>query len=251
MGALDGKIAMVTGSAQGIGKATAIAMAQQGANLVLADIKELDTTEKTVHALGVQVEAVPTDVTSEEQIENLFARTMARFGRLDILVNNAGVFDGAPIDQIKTETFDKVVAINLRAAVLCTRAAFRIMKAQGGGRIINVSSISAFRIRPNNVAYNCTKAALVGLTQSTALEGRSFGITCGSLHPGETEHEGRPAGPPPGVTPPAGRPPMPPMPSMTREEAAAAIVYMACQPPHVNVLELVVLPREQPYLGRG
>jgi NAD(P)-dependent dehydrogenase (short-subunit alcohol dehydrogenase family) len=238
MGQLDGKIAMVTGSAIGIGKATAIAMAREGANLVLADIREMDTTERTVHALGVQVLAVPTDVTVEPQIENLFAKTMERFGRLDVLVNNAGIFDGSPIDQLKTENWDRVIATNLRAAFLCTRAAFRIMKAQGGGRIINIGSISAYRVRPNNVAYSCCKSALIGLAQTTSLEGRKFGITAGCLHPGETLHETRPIE-------------MQKEPALTREEVAAAAVFMACQPPDVNVLDLVILPREQLYLGRG
>jgi NAD(P)-dependent dehydrogenase (short-subunit alcohol dehydrogenase family) len=238
MGQLDGKIALVTGSAIGIGKAIAIGLAQQGANLVLADIREMDTTEKAVREKGVQVEAVRTDVTVEQQIESLFTRIMERFGRLDILVNNAGTFDGSPIEQMKTETWDKVMATNLRAAFLCTRAAFRIMKAQGGGRIINIGSISAQRVRPFNAAYSATKFALVGLTHTTALEGRKFGINCGCLHPGETLHESRPSE-------------LQKEPAMSREEVAATAVYMACQPPHVNILELIQLPREQLYLGRG
>jgi len=240
MGVLDGKVAMVTGSAKGIGKAIAIGLAQQGANLVLADkdVPVMKITEKMIADLGVQVEAVPTDVTEEKQIEAAFAKTMERFGRLDILVNNAGLFYSAPIEEMTTEGWDKLIATSLRGAFLCTRAAFRIMKKQGEGRIINIGSISAQRVRLNNAAYSTAKFGLVGLTHTTALEGRKFGITCGCLHPGETLFEGRPSG-------------MQKEPAMSREEVAAAAVFMACQPPHVNVLELTLLHREQLYLGRG
>ena len=243
MGQLDGKVALVTGASRGIGKATAIALAHQGANLVLAarDTNGLKQTEAAIVASGVAAEVVPTDVTSEQQIETLFARTIERFGRLDILVNNAGAFDGGRIDQLSTEAWDKVVAVNLRAPFLCTRAAFRIMKQHGGGRIINIGSISAQRVRPNSAPYSSTKLGLVGLTHSTALDGREFGITCGCLHPGNTLTERRA-----GSTGPTDMEAM-----MSLEELAAAVVYMACQPPHVNVLELIQLPRDQLYIGRG
>ncbi len=258
MGQLDGKIALVTGSAHTIGKAIAVGLAREGANLVLADkdVKAMIVTEKTILDLGVQVEAVPTDVTDERQIDALFTKTMERFGKLDILINDAGVFNGGPIDRLSTEDWDLVIATNLRAPFLCTRAAFRIMKEQGGGRIINIGSISAQRVRTFNAAYSASKFGLVGLTHTTALEGRQYGINCGCLHPGNTQRDSLPVGmPPPGVPSGSGGPGGPggPMkePSMTPDEIAAAAVYMACLPPHINVLELIQLPREQLYLGRG
>jgi NAD(P)-dependent dehydrogenase (short-subunit alcohol dehydrogenase family) len=243
VGQLDGKVALVTGASRSIGKAIAIGLARQGANTVLAarTVSGLKQTEAAVVACGVMAEVVPTDVTSEQQIEALFKRTMERFGRLDILVNNAGVFDGGPIEQLPTEAWDKVIATSLRAPFLCTRAAFRIMKKQGGGRIINIGSISAQRVRWNNAAYSSAKFGLTGLTHATALEGREFGINCGILHPGQTTRDNMP--PRPATAKPE--------PAMSAEELAAAAVYMACQPPHVNVLELIQLPREQLYLGRG
>ena len=258
MGQLDDKVALVTGSAHTIGKAIAIGLAREGANLVLADrdVPAMRETEKAILDIGVQVEAVPTDVMEEQQIDALFARTMERFGRLDILVNDAGIFNGGPIDQLSTEDWDQVIATNLRAPFLCTRAAFRIMKEQGGGRIINIGSISAQRVRTFNAAYSATKFGLVGLTQTTALEGRPYGINCGCLHPGNTQRDRMPpTGVPPGGPGGPGGPGTPggPMrePSMMPDEIAAAAVYMACQPPHINVLELIQLPREQMYLGRG
>jgi NAD(P)-dependent dehydrogenase (short-subunit alcohol dehydrogenase family) len=238
---LEGKVAIVTGASRGIGKAISIGLAQQGANLVLAarTVPDLEALKAQINNLGVEAEVVPTDVTSEQQIENLFDRTMARFGRLDILVNNAGVFVNEPIEKMSTETWDRVVAIELRAPFICTRAAFRIMKKQGGGRIINIGSISAKRVRQNTAPYNCAKFGLVGLTHTTALEGRPYGITCGCLHPGITGDLARNA-----------KKPIPD-PMMSYETTAATAVYMACQPPDVNILEVIQLPREQPYLGRG
>jgi NAD(P)-dependent dehydrogenase (short-subunit alcohol dehydrogenase family) len=244
MAKLDGKIALVTGSSRSMGKAIAIAFAKEGADLVLAarTAAGLSATAEAIKALGREVEIVPTDLRIEAQIDNLFKKAMARFGRIDILVNNAGVFEGGPIDEISTEAWDNVIATNLRAPFLCTRAAFAIMKAQGGGRIINIGSISASRVRQYNAPYSSAKFGLVGLTQTTALEGREFNINCGILHPGNVKKDEQA---PRGV---GGRGKEP---GMSQEEIAAAAVYMACQPPHVNVLELIQLPREQPYLGRG
>jgi NAD(P)-dependent dehydrogenase (short-subunit alcohol dehydrogenase family) len=241
MGKLDGKVALVTGASRGIGRAIAIALAHEGADLVLAarNADGLKQTEAAIVECGSAAEAVPTDVTSEEQIEALFARTMERFGRLDILVNNAGIFENGPIDELSAETWDRVMATNLRAPFLCTRAALRIMKKQRGGRIINIGSISAQRVRENNAPYSSAKFGLVGLTHTTALEGREYGVTCGCLHPGVT-------GDPNSL---AERPDDLPM--MPYEGVADAVVLMACQPPDVNILEIIQLPKDQPYLGRG
>src|SRR5271157_3975185 len=108
MGQLDGKVAIVTGASRGIGKAISIGLAQQGANLVLAarTVAGLQETQAAIVSLGVAAEVVPTDVTSEEQIENLFKKTMERFGRLDLLVNNAGLFVNEPIEQMSAATWD-------------------------------------------------------------------------------------------------------------------------------------------------
>jgi len=241
---LTGKVAIVTGASRSIGKAIAIAFAKEGAKLVLAarTVEGLEKTAAAMRAAGSEALVVPTDVKIEQQIENLFLKTIERFGRLDILVNNAGVFFGGPIDKIATEDWDNVIATNLRAAFLCTRAAFRIMKAQGGGRIINIGSISASRVRENNAPYSSAKFGLVGLTHTTALEGRQFNINCGILHPGNVKKDEQA---PRGVGAQGKEA------SMSQEDIAAAAVYMACQPPGVNVLELIQLPREQPYLGRG
>ncbi len=243
MGKLDGKIVLVTGSSRSIGKSIAIAFAKEGASLVLAarGVEGLNATAKVIKKLGRDVEVVPTDVQVEAQIDNLFKKTMQRFGRLDILVNNSGVFNNGPIDKISTADWDAVINTNLRAAFLCTRAAFAIMKKQGGGRIINIGSISASRVRQGNAPYSSAKFGLVGLTHTTALEGREFNITCGILHPGNVKRDIDPK------TEAGGKK----EPKISQEDCAAAAVFMACQPANVNVLEIIQLHKDQLYLGRG
>jgi NAD(P)-dependent dehydrogenase (short-subunit alcohol dehydrogenase family) len=243
MGQLDGRVALVTGSSRSIGRAIAIALAKEGARLVLAarTLSGLEAAAKIIRDGGSEALVVVTDVRVESQIDDLFKKLTEHYGRLDILVNNAGIFGPGPVEGLTTELWDDVIATNLRGAFLCTRAAFRIMKAQGGGRIINIGSISASRVRSHNAPYSCAKFGLVGLTHTTALEGREHNINCGILHPGLVRRDNQPVGA-------ASRPEES---MMSTEEIAAAAVYMACQPPHVNVLEIVQLPTEQPYLGRG
>ena len=240
MGHLQDKVAVVTGASSGIGRGIAHGLVREGARVVIAARRanELANVERELTEAGGQMLAVVTDVTDEAQVETLFARTMERFGRVDVLFNNAGAFDGGPLDELSLATWEHVMAVNLRGPFLCTRAAFRIMKRQGGGRIINTGSISAQRVRLNSAPYSTSKHGLWGLTQVTALEGRSHGIICSCLHPGNTEVE-RSQGQPHAE------------PFIAVEELAAAAVFMAAQPPHVNVLEAIVMPATQPYLGRG
>ena len=243
MGKLNGKVALITGGNRGIGAGMARAFAREGCALCLAarDAERLEQTVAELQATGATVIGVPTDVTDEAEVERLFAQAMERFGRLDILVNNAGAFDGGPLDELTLETWEKVMSVNLRGPFLCSRAAFRIMKAQGGGRIINVGSISAQRVRMNSAPYSTSKHGLWGLTQSTALEGRPYGIAASCLHPGNVLNERRAQ-----RNTAADEEPM-----MTTDELAEAALVMASLPPHVNMLEAIVLPVEQLYVGRG
>jgi len=239
---LAGKIAIVTGASQGIGLGIAEGLAAEGASLVLTarNIERLNQNAETLAQSGVNVLAIRADVTDEAQVQEVFRQTLERFGRLDLLVNNAGIFDGGPVDELSVEVWDRVMATNLRGPFLCTREAMRIMKPQRSGRIINIGSISAQRVRPNSAAYSTSKHGLWGLTQVTALEGRDYGITCGCLHPGnvdvETLADARKANQEPVMRP---------------EDIAQAAVAMAMLPPNVNMLEAIVLPIRQPYLGRG
>jgi NAD(P)-dependent dehydrogenase (short-subunit alcohol dehydrogenase family) len=236
---LEGKIALITGASRGIGRGIAGAFAAEGAALTLTarDVALLNETAEALKRSGAHVLAVPADVTEEEQVQEVFRHAMDRFGRLDVLVNNAGTFSGyAPIDEMSVESWDWIMAVNLRGPFLCTREAFRVMKRQRSGRIINIGSIASQRVRPKSSAYSTSKHGLWGLTQVTALEGRDHGISCGILHPGNVMVEKRAGDPEPMMSP---------------EDIAMAVVAMAELPPHVNMLEATALHVEQPFLGRG
>ncbi|HVX15890.1 MAG TPA: SDR family oxidoreductase [Pirellulales bacterium] len=242
MNKLAGHVAIVTGAGRGLGRAIARGLAGEGAHLVLTSRSESElaatSAELAVH--GATVLALPGDITDEGHVERLFQQTQERFGRLDLLVNNAGAFDGGPLDELSIEAWDKVIAVNLRAPFLCTRAALRVMKRQRSGRIINIGSISAQRVRPHSGPYSASKHGLWGLTQVTALEGREFGVTCCCLHPGNIHVERRHTDKPEDAEP-----------MMTPDEIAEVALLMATLPPHVEMLEAIVLPHEQLYVGRG
>jgi NAD(P)-dependent dehydrogenase (short-subunit alcohol dehydrogenase family) len=239
---LEGKIALVTGSSSGIGAGIADGFAEEGATVVLAARRadRLQAIAEQIRNKGGAAIPVPTDLTSEAQVDKLFQTTVEHCNRLDILINNAGAEVRAPIDELAVEDWDRVLAVNLRAAFLCTRQAMRIMKGQRGGRIINIGSISAQRVRPDNAAYNASKFGLDGLTHATALEGRSHGVVCSILHPGNTRSE-MTIGPNPNAAEPM----------MEVEELVHVAVLMAALPPNVNFFQAIVLPASMPYLGRG
>ena len=241
MDAVAGRVAVVTGASSGIGLGIARGLLAAGARVVLASIPAdaVARAEGELRAAGGEVLGVATDVTDEAQVERLFERAVGRFGRVDLLVNCAGVFgNGRPLEELDAAEWDRVLAVNLRGPFLCTRAAMRVMKPQGGGRIINVASVAAKRVRPRSAAYAASKAGVWGLTQVTALEGREHGVACGCLFPGNTLTPGMPEG---------GRR----EPVMTVEELAAAAVFMASQPPGVTVLDATVIPTAMQYIGRG
>ena len=242
MGKLDGKIALITGASRGIGKGIAEGFAREGAALILVarDLERLRQVEESLTAARRNVIAVQADVTDEQQVQAAFQHTMQLFGRLDILVNNAGVFDGGPLDELTLETWEKVMAVNLRGPFLCTREALRIMKPQQGGRIINIGSISAQRVRPNSAPYSTSKHGIWGLTQVTQLEGRPHGISCCCLHPGNVEVETL-----------ADTQRRKQEPVMQAEELAEVAIAMAALPAHITMLEAIVMPVAQPYIGRG
>jgi NAD(P)-dependent dehydrogenase (short-subunit alcohol dehydrogenase family) len=244
MGQLDDKVCIITGAGTGIGKGITLAYAEQGAKLVLAS-RNKDNLERAAHevrdSFNTSVIVVPTDVTSEAQVIKLFEATLEEFGRVDVLVNNSGVFDGGPLEDLTLETWQKVVNVNLTGPFLCSREAMKIMKRQRAGRIINIGSISAQMPRMNSAPYTTTKHALVGLTKSTALEGRDFGVSASILHPGNTETENTRGGHAVNSDEPL----------MLASDLAAVAVTMAALPPYANMLESVVLPVTQKYIGRG
>ena len=183
---MSGKIAVVTGAGSGIGRASALALLNNGYKVALAGRRKdaLDETAKLAGNNTPNALAVPTDVTKRDDIVALFAKVKATWGRLDLVFNNAG--GGAPpvpLEELPYETWLGVVAANLTGPFLCTQEAMKIMKDQKprGGRIINNGSISAHAPRPFSVAYTSTKHAITGLTKSTSLDGRAYDIACGQI----------------------------------------------------------------------
>lgn len=247
MGKLDGKVAVITGGGTGIGKAIGKALAEEGCDIVLAarNAVRLDESAAEIAAMGVRTLAVPTDVAEESDVIALFERAMAEFGRVDLLVNNAGVIDGGPIDELTLEKWRATFGVNVDGLMMCTREAFKIMKAQTGGRIINIGSVASDRPREWSAPYTSSKHAVTGLTKSTALDGREYGISCGQLNPGNTWVERRADGRS------ASGKDMGAEPMVETVDMANAALFMATLPPEANVLEMTVIPNTMVYLGRG
>ncbi len=243
MGQLDEKIVVVTGGNQGIGKSIAKQFAAEGANLAIAarNAEKLEAAANELREQGTDVLAQPTDVTDEAAVKSLFDAVMEKYGRVDILVNNAGAFDGGRIDEVTLEGWNNVIGACLTGAFLCSRAAFSIMKDQGGGRILNIGSISAQRPRAGSTPYASAKFGIWGLTQATAIDGRPFGIIASCLHPGNVFVERRQESEETSDDEPM----------MSMETIAKAALAMVALPDDVNFLEAIVLPRDQLYLGRG
>lgn len=240
---LEEKVAVVTGGNGGIGKGIAEKLAAQGCHLAICgrSLDKLSAATSDLEDHGADVLAKQVDVADEDSVSDFFEAVMKRFGRVDILVNNAGNFDGGRIDKISPEAWNNVIGACLTGTFLCSRAAFSIMKNQGGGRILNIGSISAQRPREGSAPYAAAKFGVWGLTQAIALDGRPFNITCSCLHPGNVLVERRKDS---GQT-------SDDEPMMSVETIAQAALAMLLMPPDVNFLEAIVLPKDQLYLGRG
>ena len=249
----NGKIAMVTGAGSGIGRATALALLNEGYSVVLAG-RRREALERTVAEAGdagTRALAVPADVSDPASVASLFETTREAFGRLDLLFNNAGTdVPAIPLEDLTVEQWRRVVDVNLTGAFLCTQAAFRLMKEQTprGGRIINNGSISAYAPRPNSAPYTATKHAITGLTKSTALDGRKYDIACGQIDIGNAETE-MTARMKEGVLQASGERAVEP--TMDVANVARAVVYMASLPLDANVLFLTVMATKMPLVGRG
>lgn len=183
---LAGKVAVVTGSSSGIGKAIALRFGEEGARVVVAARRGglCEQVAAQIGAHGGEAIAIPTDVADEAQAERLIGETLRRFGRLDILVNNAGIGGGGRIAETGTQVFDQVLATNLRGTFLCSRAGFRAMQQSGGGIIINMSSVCGVDAWAGTGTYSASKHGIVGLTKALADEGRPYGIKASAICPG-------------------------------------------------------------------
>lgn len=190
---LSGQAAIVTGGAKGIGYGIAYRLAEAGAGVLVADL-DIETAEKTakeLQAKGWTAEAIQTDVSNEESVKQMVAACKDKFGRLDVLVNNAGIYPPAPLSEMTEEDFERVMHVNLRSVFLTTKHASEIMKQQGGGRIINITSIDA--LHPSMVGlahYDASKHGMWGFTKNSALELAEHKIWVNAIAPGGIQTPG-------------------------------------------------------------
>lgn len=226
------KVAIVTGGGRGIGKATALALAREGAKVVVGatTTTEIQNVAKEIEQNHGEALAVPVDVTRKADVENLIRQTLDEFGQVDILVNNAGVAVHNPIAKIKEEDWDLNIAVNLKGTFLCTQAVFQHMCDRGSGHVVNVSSISGNNGHANGGAYCAAKFGAVGFTEVTAVEGKPFGVKASVICPGPTDTQMRRENHPDDVL---GNLTLP-------EDIADAILFVVTQPKTAHTLELIV-----------
>lgn len=245
-GKLEGKVAIVTGASSGIGEATAIALAQEGAKVAVA-ARRADRLEHLVQRLqenGRQAISIVADVADEAQARDMISKTNAEFGRVDILINNAGVMLLGSIDGADTEDWRRMVNTNVLGLMYATHAALPTMKAQGEGHIVNISSVAGRIASAGSGVYNATKWAVNAFSESLRQEVHKDKIRVTIIEPGAvatelTDH----------ITVPEVKERtkawMQSIAHLESEDIAAAIVYAVTQPLHVNVNEILIRPTEQ------
>jgi 3-oxoacyl-[acyl-carrier protein] reductase len=183
---LKGKVALVTGGAQGIGKAIAVRLAREGADVVIADIN-IDLAQSVLAEMkswGVSAVAFKADVTDSQEVEDLVKKIQERFPTLDILVNNAGISKDGLLIRVSEEDWDRVLDVNLKGAFNLTKSVAKVMIKQKSGRIINITSVIGMMGNVGQTTYAASKAGLIGLTKSTAKELASRGIAVNAVAPG-------------------------------------------------------------------
>jgi NAD(P)-dependent dehydrogenase (short-subunit alcohol dehydrogenase family) len=188
---LKDRVAVVTGSARGMGRVFALRLAREGARVALCDILDCGRTTRDIETAGGEVLALRTDVASEKETEEMARRTFERFGSIGILINNAAVMESGegksvpkPVEQIAGREWDRMLDVNVKGVFLCCRAVIPYMKEQRSGRIINIASTGAFVGMPRMIHYGTTKGALITLTRSLAAALGDFNITVNAVAPG-------------------------------------------------------------------
>ena len=189
---LSNKVALVTGSGRGIGKAISLRLAEAGANIIVNDIGAAEPVEAVVReikAMGRQALPVLADVSSASDVDRLVAEAIAAYGRIDILVNNAGIARDQLLLRMSEEDWDRVLAVDLKSVFLCTKAVLKHMVKQRWGRIISIASIVGIVGNPGQANYAAAKAGIIGFTRTIAKEVASRGITVNAIAPGFIDTE--------------------------------------------------------------
>lgn len=189
---LEGKVALITGGARGIGKALALRFAAEGASVAFSDLKfdeHMENTEKEIQALGVKAKGYASNAASLSESEKLGEDVLAEFGRIDILINNAGITRDNLLMRMTEQDWDMVMAVNLKSAFNLTKAVQRIMIKQKAGSIINMSSVVGVNGNAGQSNYSASKAGMIGFTKSIAQELGSRNVRCNAIAPGFIETE--------------------------------------------------------------
>ena len=192
MGKLEGRVALVTGGARGIGRGIALAFGGEGAHVGVNYTTHSDAAQRTVkdvQAMGVKAIAIQADVAEVEDVQRMVETMIAQFGRIDILVNNAGICRQIPFTELTVEDFDRMIGVDLRGTFLCCKFVVPYMLKQGYGRIINITSQLAYKGAYNMAHYCAAKAGQVGLTKAMATEFGNCGILVNSIAPGPIDTE--------------------------------------------------------------
>lgn len=238
---LADKAIIITGGTRGIGKAIAEACLAEGARVLITGRSQESVDQALAQISHSDLHGVAANVASEQDTLKVFELAIQRFGKVDMLVNNAGIARAGAVQNLRAKDFQMVMDTNLTGAFLYAREAFRVMKDNGGGRILNIGSISSQTPRFGSVPYTTSKFGLQGMTRALQIDGRELGIMVSCLHPGNVHTDIWDKAPQSVADEP----------KMEVKDIARVAVLMLSMPDNTTIIDATVLDPRQPFLGRG